>query len=373
LLQIIAGTLQPTEGDVQVRGRVAALLELGSGFNPEFTGRENVYLNAALYGLTRAEVDARMADILAFAEIGEFIDQPVRSYSSGMVMRLAFSVIVHVDADILIVDEALAVGDAFFTQKCMRFMRAFKARGTMLFVSHDTGSVTGLCDRAYWLDEGRVRMEGSARDVSNAYLEAFIAEREGRAAPTPARDRAGAMQATKRDIRAEIFERTTLRNDIRVFEFKNDHAGFGDGAGRIASVALLDPQGRELRSLIGGEEVELEIVVDAVEEIEHPIVGFYLKDRNGQFLFGDNTYLSTPDEFRVVNAGQRIAAKFRFDMPRLQAGDYFITAALASGTQEEHRIAHWMHEALAIKAEGQGLPVGIIGLPMANITLESVP
>jgi len=138
LLQIVCGTLYPSDGQVEVNGRVAALLELGSGFNPEFTGRENVYMNGAILGLTEAQIDAKYAAIVAFADIGNFIDQPVKTYSSGMMVRLAFAVIAHVDADILVVDEALSVGDAFFVQKCMRFLRNFMKTGTILFVSHDT-------------------------------------------------------------------------------------------------------------------------------------------------------------------------------------------------------------------------------------------
>jgi len=148
LLQMICGTLNPTSGSIQTQGRIAALLELGSGFNPEFTGRENVYMNGAVLGLSREEIDARFDAIAAFADIGQFIEQPVKTYSSGMMVRLAFAVIAHVDADILVIDEALAVGDAFFTQKCMRFLRAFMKTGTVLFVSHDTGSVRNLCARA---------------------------------------------------------------------------------------------------------------------------------------------------------------------------------------------------------------------------------
>ncbi len=184
LLQIICGTLAPSTGDVRVRGRVAALLELGAGFNPEFTGRENVYLNGSVLGLTRSEIDKRFDEIAAFADIGEFIEQPVKSYSSGMAMRLAFSVMAHVDADILIIDEALAVGDAFFTQKCMRYLREFKSRGTLLFVSHDSSAVTGLCERAVWLDHGRQQACGTAKEVVHAYLEAFMAERQGRSSST---------------------------------------------------------------------------------------------------------------------------------------------------------------------------------------------
>src|SRR5690606_4084636 len=165
LLQLLCGTLTPSGGEVIVKGRVAALLELGAGFNPEFTGRDNVYLNASILGLSRGEIDARFDDIAAFADIGEFIDQPVKTYSSGMYVRLAFAVIAHVDADVLIIDEALAVGDALFTQKCMRFLRRFCENGTLLFVSHDSAAVTSLCERAIWLEHGTVRAIGPARDI----------------------------------------------------------------------------------------------------------------------------------------------------------------------------------------------------------------
>src|SRR5690606_10580997 len=160
LLQLICGTLTPSIGEITVNGRVAALLELGAGFNPEFTGRENVFLNATILGLTHEEIEARLDDIFAFADIGDFIDQPVKTYSSGMYVRLAFAVIAHVDADVLIIDEALAVGDALFTQKCMRFLRRFREHGTILFVSHDSHAVTNLCERAVWLRDGHIRRVG---------------------------------------------------------------------------------------------------------------------------------------------------------------------------------------------------------------------
>jgi lipopolysaccharide transport system ATP-binding protein len=150
---------------VEIRGRVAALLELGSGFNPEYTGRENIYMNGQLLGLSREQIDERIDDIIAFAEIGEFIEQPVKTYSSGMFVRVAFAVIAHVDADILVIDEALAVGDAFFTQKCMRFLRNFMETGTILFVSHDTAAVKSLCEHAIWLEKGQMQLLGTAKDV----------------------------------------------------------------------------------------------------------------------------------------------------------------------------------------------------------------
>jgi len=170
LLQIICGTLSPSTGNAMVNGRVAALLELGAGFNPEFTGRENVYMNGAILGLSEAEIDQRFEKIAAFADIGTFIDQPVNTYSSGMYVRLAFAVIAHVDADVLVIDEALAVGDVFFTQKCMRFLRQFQQKGTVLFVSHDSGAVVNLCSRAIWLDQGALREIGPANLVCEHYL-----------------------------------------------------------------------------------------------------------------------------------------------------------------------------------------------------------
>src|SRR5262249_21598801 len=179
LLQILCGTLHPNNGAVTVIGRVAALLELGSGFNPEFSGRENVYLNASVLGLSRNEVEDRFDDIAAFADIGDFIDRPVKTYSTGMLVRLAFAVAAHVDADILVIDEALAVGDAFFVQKCMRWLRAFMRRGTLLFVSHDAGSVVNLCDRAIWLHNGALVMDDSARLVTETYLQSLAEEAYG--------------------------------------------------------------------------------------------------------------------------------------------------------------------------------------------------
>ena len=175
-LQTVCGTLTPTTGSVQIHGRIAALLELGAGFNPEFTGRENVFLAAAILGLTDDQTRERYDAIAQFAGIGDFIDQPVKLYSSGMYARLAFAVAAHVDADILIIDEILSVGDASFTQKCMRFIRQFKEQGTLLFVSHDASSVINLCDRALWLDKGEVRELGPAKNVSHNYLASIMGE-----------------------------------------------------------------------------------------------------------------------------------------------------------------------------------------------------
>ena len=170
LLKLICGTLSATSGTVETDGRVAALLELGTGFNPEFTGKENVYMNGSILGLSEEEINAKYASISEFADIGDFIDQPVKRYSSGMYVRLAFAVIANVDADILLIDEALAVGDVLFSQKCMRFLRHFKEKGTVVFVSHNSGAVVNLCDRAVWLDKGQAKAIGEAKNVCEKYL-----------------------------------------------------------------------------------------------------------------------------------------------------------------------------------------------------------
>lgn len=373
LLQMISGTLNPTEGEVSVAGRVAALLELGSGFNPEFSGLENINLNAALYGLTGKEIEERLDAIIAFAEIGDFIHQPVRTYSSGMVMRLAFAVAAHVEADVLIIDEALSVGDAFFTQKCMRFLREFQSRGTLLFVSHDAGSVNALCSRAIWLDGGALRMDGPAKDVTAAYLEELFSERNGGAGikQEKLQDETVPRAKRTRDVRSDLLERSQLRNDIEAFEFNPASAGLQPNGGIILDVAITDENGNQVPLIVGGENVRLEVTGKILEEGPvNPIIGFYLKDRNGQLLFGDNTYLTSFVSPLSALAGDVVSARFDFEMPRLQGGDYFFTVGLAAGTQENHKMLHWLHEALHLRSQGQGVPVGIIGLPMNDILIR---
>jgi lipopolysaccharide transport system ATP-binding protein len=374
LLQLLAGTLKPTEGHAAVHGRVAALLELGSGFNPDFSGRQNVYLNAAILGLTRHEIDARIDDILAYADIGEFVDQPVRNYSTGMVMRLAFAVVVHVDADILIIDEALAVGDAFFMQKCMRYLREFRKRGTMLFVSHDGSAVTSLCDRAIWLEHGRVQCIGEARNVMEAYMEASLVEQQG-SAKTPGFQQPArplkVLRDRQVDQRQELLDRSTLRNDLRIFPFQPDAVGFGEFKVRIVHVSFFNEDGQAVAAVVAGEYVTLCIELFAEASADNVITGFYVKNRLGQLLFGDNTDLSYEGDF-AVTAGQYFQASFRFVMPRLLSGEYFIAAGVSEGTQEQHVVQHWLHEALHFTATGGSMVTGLIGVPMLDVRLERI-
>lgn len=377
LLQLICGTLSPTSGTLSTHGRIAALLELGSGFNPEFSGRENVYMNAALLGLRKEEIDARYDDIVAFADIGDFIDQPTKTYSSGMMVRLAFAVIAHVDADILVVDEALAVGDAFFTQKCMRYLREFMQKGTVLFVSHDTASVRNLCTRAIWLEKGSIVEEGSPKEVCESYLEAFYEAQQGKSTTTRIKKTPQvSLKKTEtsqsiQDPRKELINNSQLRNDIQVFEFKPDSTSFGKGEAEITSVQFLDLEGQPLNWVVGGEDVVLRIEARAHGRLKSPIVGFSVKDRRGQELFGDNTYLSYIDDPVSCEPGQDLVAEFAFQMPRLLTGDYSVSTAIADGTQDDHVQHHWIHDALMFKSQATSVAGGLIGIPMRSISMQS--
>jgi lipopolysaccharide transport system ATP-binding protein len=374
VLQLICGTLTPTTGAIDVNGRVAALLELGSGFNPEFTGRENVYLNGSVLGLTHREIDSRMAAIATFADIGDFLEQPVKMYSSGMSVRLAFAVIAHVDADILVIDEALSVGDAYFTQKCMRFLRDFMTRGTVLFVSHDTAAVNNLCQRAIWMQEGQVKFDGPAKDAAGRYLEALTESLQGPTQVTigPEPTSSGvAVDTTLKDMRLQFLNASQYRNDIEIFRFESGTHGFGRGDAEIVSVRLTDLAGAPLSWVVGGEDVILDVGCAAKRPLNGPIIGFFVKDRLGQYLFGDNTFLTYRSTPVLVEAGQRLSAQFQFRMPLLPRGDFSLDVALAEGTQEDHIQHHWIIDALVFTSVSTSVCTGLIGIPMIGITLAA--
>lgn len=388
LLQILCGTLSPSDGTVEVNGRIAALLELGAGFNPEFTGRENVVMNARVLGLTQEEIEERYDSIVEFADIGQFIDRPVKTYSSGMYVRLAFAVIAHVDADILVIDEALSVGDAYFVQKCMRFLRSFIERGTLLFVSHDTGAVLNLCSRAILLEQGRVVTSGAPKVVVQRYLAALVESNQGaielrnedqsdievrevRVDPTQASlADEHSVGEDRADVRQELIDKSNLCNTIEVFEFNVKSASFGTGSAQIVSVMLLDSRtSLPLPWTAGGEIVRLRIRVRAVDTLPMPIVGFQVMDRLGQTIFADNTYLTHSLLDRSAESGDEIEATFEFRMPVLPTGDYSIGVAIADGTQNSHVQHHWIHDALIIRAHAAVTTLGLVGIPMRCIEL----
>ena len=368
LLQIICGTLTPTSGTVQTNGRIAALLELGSGFNPEFTGRENVYMNAAVLGLTKEEVDARFDKIAAFADIGQFMDQPVKIYSSGMYVKLAFAVIAHVDADILVIDEALAVGDAVFIQKCMRFIRSFQERGTLLFVSHDTASVQNLCKSAIWLGNGQVRQVGTSKDVADAYFQYTLQEVYGDEVALSANEVLAETLPTQTNEAVPV-PATNSENTVAIYDNVNQAKGWHSGRANILSVALTKLESGAKGVLAGGEKVRLSIRAKAHEALGNAILGFLVRDRLGQDLFGENTCFVDLIKPSVVAPGQEFEADFIFQFPMLPNGQYSVMVSVAEGDLLNHVQHNWLHDALILNVSSSKVRYGLVGIPFDSVKM----
>lgn len=407
LLQVLCGTLNPTAGDYFSKGRMAALLELGAGFNPEFSGRENVYLNASILGLTRQQIDERFDSIAAFADIGDFIEQPVKTYSSGMYVRLAFAVIAHVDADILVVDEALAVGDAIFTQKCMRYIRSFQENGTLLFVSHDISSVQNLCKSALWLDAGRVRMQGTSKSVSEAYLQFTlqhlygpdVALQEHRASgdaqdsqapesilppadapisqePQSLQDATGIASVIADPSLANssvLRSRAEVNYGVDAEIVNNLFAakGFFTGDAEITDISVQNLSPGAVPGVIRGWD-RLQITVRATTKVElvRPIIGFLVRDRLGQDLLGENTLVTTAQNPVSSQPGQTMVATFECVLPMLRDGDYSIMCSIADGDLHNHVQHHWVHDALLLHVHNSHVQYGLVGVPFTKIALH---
>jgi lipopolysaccharide transport system ATP-binding protein len=373
LLQMICGTLVPTSGIVETRGRIAALLELGSGFNPEFTGRENVHMNAAILGLSPEEIIARFDTIVAFADIGNFLDQPVKTYSSGMTLRLAFAVIANVDADILVIDEALAVGDAFFTQKCMRFLRKFMEQGTVIFVSHDTGAVINLCERAIWLDKGRLAQDGSSKDTSEAYLRAGLESSYGGDVKLKPLAPVGIKPVAVNPADKVVVKADSVDDgmQLQIRDNLDQSSGWNTGLAEIESVQLLDQSGAAPTMFSGSEHITLLVRARAHSDMISPIIGFLFKDRLGQLLFGENTFEHVKPSLSL-KSGQSCEARFAFQLPYLPDGEYTMAVSIAEGTVWDHIQHNWLHEALLIKVVSGKIRYGLIGLPYDFVTMTVV-
>jgi lipopolysaccharide transport system ATP-binding protein len=370
LLRLLCGTLRPTTGTVRVEGRLAALLELGAGFNPNFTGRENAWLNAAVLGLSKTEINERFDAIAEFAGIGEFMDLPVRLYSSGMQARLAFAVSAHVDPDILIVDEILSVGDAAFAQKCSARLEKFRKSGTLLFVSHNTGAVTRLCERALWLDHGEVRALGPAADVCAHYLASLAEDAEAKAKNDTSPARRWALLEPPPLVHDP---RLRAHNRIVVSAFDADASWHGHGGARITDVSFTGQASGRQYEIQGGDEVTLQVFCHASRDVAQPIVGFMLRDRLGQNVFGDSTYLACKDLPRAVQADENFVAEFVFQLPFLAAGEYGVTVAITEGTQENHNHLHWIEEAVMLGVTESPVTRGIIGVPAMAVEMEKMP
>lgn len=354
LLQLIAGILSPTSGQVRVNGRISSLLELGAGFNPEFTGRENVELYGIVMGMSREETLARMPDIEAFAGIGEFVDRPVKSYSSGMFVRLAFSAAIHVNPDVLLVDEALAVGDVLFQHQCIRRIREMQAAGmTILFVSHDMGMMRSICTEAALIEGGRIVAHDDPATIANIY-HARTASIEGAvvAARAPQSNGDGASAGS-------VAFHVEPGFDERVRLFRH-----GTGAAQIRSVELIDVRGRSVNSVEFGDEVILRVHVQYHQDAPFSILGFSIRDKTGTDIVGTNTHEENVP-LPPRRAGDTVVVDFRQRLP-LARGTYSVTTALAYD-RSQPTYFDWVDNALVLNVlppESGKVVHGKVGLPV---------
>jgi lipopolysaccharide transport system ATP-binding protein len=346
LLQLIAGILQPTTGSVTTNGRVSALLELGSGFNPEFTGRDNVYLNGAILGFSTREIDSKYPHIQSFAEIGDFINRPVKTYSSGMVVRLAFAVAIHADPDILIVDEALSVGDAYFRQRCMRRVHHLRANGaTIIFVSHSIGDVKAIGDRTLWLDHGRLRQLGDTDTVAAAYLDAMACKDAVYA-------RGASPSAAGRRSTPELVE-----------GIPNVDHRHGNRRAELVGIAVLDAQQRPTVLLQPSTRVILRISIRAREDLSCPVVGFLLRNHLGIDFAGTDTRREDIS-MAPMHAGEMCTVDFSLDLPELYPAFFSFSAAVGDGAITPGAVCDWVDNAVTIQMSGgENQIYGYIHLP----------
>lgn len=355
LLKMITGVLTPSSGHIEVNGNISALLELGAGFNGDLSGFENIYLNGTLLGYSKEYVEKSLKDILDFADIGEFIHQPVKTYSSGMFVRLAFAVAININPEILIVDEALSVGDMRFQQKCYRKIREIKKTGTVLMVSHDTGALASFCDRIIWMDGGRIFKEGRPDKILDEY-QAFMSY-----------DIKEMQSVTSYNVSNEKIEELNQSSN------QTNAQAFGNGDGYFETLRLLNlDTGKEAVSVSGGDKVGIDFTIKINNEIEMPILGFTLKDALGNSVIVTNTHFEKV-LLKPLKKGCTYHYQFKMEFPYLRNGKYSLDIALANGSYQAHEQIQWINDALIIVVrdprpyqEGRGY------LVPPGITLEEI-
>lgn len=356
LLQIITGTLTPTKGQVNVHKRVSALLELGSGFNPEFTGEQNIFFNGQILGLSREEIENKYNDIVSFAEIGDFISQPVKTYSSGMVVRLAFAVIANLEPQILIVDEALAVGDAKFQSRCMKRIRQLKDQGvTILFVSHDSSSVKMLCQRAVLMDKGRILETGTPNTIINHYI-ALLSSSE--------RDDTNLEEVILNKENNDVIEKSILdgktiysvNNEAPLISDSEKHR-HGNGLAIIKDAKLIDCHNRESTKLKTGKNFNLVAYIETLTNIDDLVVGISIRNLMGVVIYGTNTFLLN-SQLIAIEASSLL--KVNFQIPcYFNKGVYTVTLGLHS---EEGVSYDWIDELIVFEVTNTNQCDGILDL-----------
>lgn len=365
LLKILTGVLTPTTGTFTVNGKVSSLLELGTGFNPDLTGLENVYFNGAMLGFTKTNIDQKLDAILSFADIGEFINQKVRTYSSGMFVRLAFSVAVQVDPDILIVDEALSVGDIRFQQKCFRRMKTFKESGkTVLFVTHDHGTVINFCDYVYWLKDGRIFEQGQPTQVVKKYISYMsygletknTVEENGLVEP---------QEPPPANTQLDNQENSRLKDAI-TWEDVSVCSSFGEGGASITGVALYHTHSHDKVSVLkGGESVIFYMRIRINDSMENLGIGISLHDHLGNTIFAIPSFLYDCT-FPPLFAGTELNCSMCFDFPKIKNGKYSISTAVAEGNMSSHVQHHWLHDAYLVEIANIDLKYSLGSIVLEN-------
>lgn len=349
LLKMITGVLTPSSGNITINGRIASLLELGAGFNPEMTGIENIYFNGTIMGYTKKEIDAKLDDILDFADIGDFIHQPVKMYSSGMFARLAFAVNVNVKPDILIVDEALSVGDVFFQNKCFKRMADLQKQGvTVLFVSHDMGSIRQLCSKCLWLDNGTKRQYGPVEEVAAAYFNEQLAERN-----QLHKEAVKQPQEVDRGIQPVLTEKKMILPRLAPCQ------GFFNKDVVIQSFVFLE-NGCQAAILEDGHTYEAVMAVEFHKAFDKLIYGFVVENNKGIAVIGVNSWMTSQGKTINVDSPGTILARFTFTMPKIMQGSYTVSPAVAQGTASEHIQLTWLENALLVDVQNSGYNYSIL-------------
>lgn len=371
LLQLVCGTLSPSEGFVKVNGRVAGILELGAGFNPEFSGIENIILNAKILGLSSVEIDSRLKDIVAFADIGDYVHKPLKTYSSGMVVRLAFAIVANVSADILIIDEALAVGDVLFQQKCLRFLENFKqSGGGILFVSHDTSLVSSFCEKVVYLKRfgaEYIVVSGPAKEICNQYMSDLYSDLDKRTHNTvPSKVREALPPQPGRTQHAS--KDGISKSIVTISDWNKTADRFGLEPQAIFDAYFTDESDNVLSQFESDTLVVLKVFVGVTKPMAMPSLTFMLKDRSGRVLFSDCSL--------NFFEGTQLTKKTRFELalvcrfPNLVTGDYSFDFALADGSMQDHVQISWVHDALVLSSSNKINVIGTSGFPSAKMICQ---
>ncbi len=341
ILKIITGVLNPTGGEVIVDGRISALLELGAGFNMEYTGLENVYLNGTMIGFSREEIDEKLQDILDFADIGDFIHQPVKTYSSGMFVRLAFAVAINIEPEILIVDEALSVGDVFFQAKCFRKFEDFKKEGkTILFVSHDLGSISKYCDRVVLLNKGEKLAEGAPKEMVDLYKKVLVGQ-AGEALAALADEDAEEKTSEEKEADLEALKDSST-GWLKPFQLNPQQLEYGDRKGEFVDFAIVDDSGNFTNTIEKNSRFTIMAKVRFNDHVQEPIIAYTFKNVHGTEITGTNTMYEKQD-IRPCEAGDEVIVTFTQEM-NLQGGEYLLSLGCTGFKDGEFTVYHRLYD-----------------------------